>query len=565
MAKISQEEIKALQTRYRELFDEQSSWRELWKELADNFDSTGYRNPYDEDKNKYRLVNRNIIDTTPILAARTLASGMQGGMTSPAREWFGLRIKGSDDKPSQEIKEFIDDTCKEMRAIFSSSNFYNCMYQAYAQLGIFGSTCVLLEGNQEGFSYSCLAMGTYVFDVDTKGRVDTVIRKIWLNRRQIVQEFGEDVLPYSLKHLHDDVSKYNLKKYAVYHAVYPNKDEKPKAVLPEDKAYRSVYYMDLSDDRGGKCVLRDSGFDSFPYFGVRWSVLAQDTYGKSPALDVLGSARLLQVVRKDTTEGIHKQVNPPVNAPSELESIGVDLSAGGVNFFKASGIGGVGVTPSLQVAIDVNAASIYINDIRTDIQEGMYNDLFRMLLGSQRSQITATEIASKEEEKLVLIGPVIERLQDELFNPLIERTFMLMLKYDLLPPIPESLAGQKFQVDYISSLSLAQKIASLSSVEQFLMFLSNIVQFYPNALDLINFDEVIRNYCDDLGVPASALLSQEVIDAIRQAREQQQQQAQAQQEMLQTAQMAQAMGQTPLGNEQNPNALDAVIGGLGRL
>lgn len=76
---------------------------------------------------------------------------------------------------------------------------------------------------------------------------------------------------------------------------------------------------------------------------------------------------------------------------------------------------GVPVVPAMNVQPDVQAAQMLIQQVQNQIKEGLYNDLFRMLLGSDRRQVTATEVDAKEAEKMILIGPVLERLHDELF------------------------------------------------------------------------------------------------------------------------------------------------------
>ena len=47
---------------------------------------------------------------------------------------------------------------------------------------------------------------------------------------------------------------------------------------------------------------------------------------------------------------------------------------------------------------------------------------------SDRRQITAREIEERHEEKLLMLGPVLERLNDELLRPLIDRTFNIMVR-----------------------------------------------------------------------------------------------------------------------------------------
>ena len=64
-----------------------------------------------------------------------------------------------------------------------------------------------------------------------------------------------------------------------------------------------------------------------------------------------------------------------------------------------------------------------IRDKENRIQRAFYEDLFLMLANSDRRQITAREIAERHEEKLLMLGPVLERIHGELLDPLIDVTF----------------------------------------------------------------------------------------------------------------------------------------------
>mgnify|MGYP000378984054 CR=1 FL=1 len=52
---------------------------------------------------------------------------------------------------------------------------------------------------------------------------------------------------------------------------------------------------------------------------------------------------------------------------------------------------------------------------------------------------TARAVAEKHEEKLLMLGPVLERLHNELLEPLVAFTFERCLQTGILPPPPEEL------------------------------------------------------------------------------------------------------------------------------
>ena len=84
-------------------------------------------------------------------------------------------------------------------------------------------------------------------------------------------------------------------------------------------------------------------------------------------------------------------------------------------------------------------------------------DLFMMIANSGRGQMTATEVAERHEEKLMMLGPVLSRLNEEVLRPLIERCFDILARQGQLPPPPEELRGQKLSVEYTSMLARSQR------------------------------------------------------------------------------------------------------------
>ena len=194
-----------------------------------------------------------------------------------------------------------------------------------------------------------------------------------------------------------------------------------------------------------------------------------------------------------------------------------------------------------------------------------------MLISSDRRQITATEIEAREQEKLILIGPVVERLQKELYAPLIERTFRLMSDWDLLPPMPEELRGAAVDIEFVSVLAQAQRLVSTSGLDQTMAFALNLARAFPEALDNINVDAALERYAESLGESGAVLRGAEERDALRQQRAQAQaaereqaQAAQAARNVQGIAGAARDLGQAVTGPD-GQTALEALIGGLGGL
>jgi hypothetical protein len=94
--------------------------------------------------------------------------------------------------------------------------------------------------------------------------------------------------------------------------------------------------------------------------------------------------------------------------------------------------------------------------------------------GAQRP--TAREIDERHEEKLLALGPVLERTNDELLDPIVDRAFQLMEDSSLIAAAAEELHGVKLKVEYISILAQAQKLVGVSSQDRFLQSVGAMAQ-----------------------------------------------------------------------------------------
>ena len=567
-------DVNDLSRRWRALREERTGkgWDAAWQDLSAHFLPTKYRDAADSDAGREpQLLNKKIVDTTGILAMRTLAAGMQGGMTSPVRPWFKLTLEDEEAAKQHEAGEWLDEVTRRMLTLLHNSNFYNTIHGLYSDLGTFGTALLIETADWKGLHFQLVNAGTFVLDTDENDDVDVFFRSIFMDARQIIRQFGESHVPDIIIRAAKDKGGQGIQhRFEVIHGVFPRNDVTYGKLGGGNMPFASVYWLTFSDGNGKPHLLRESGFEEFPAFAPRWDVSGTDVYGRSPAMDVLPDCRMLQAMRATVLKMLHKNADPPVNVPAELKSVGVDLTPGGQNYIQSANGGINGVTPIQQIAPQsIQYTMQAIEEVRQDVGEGLYSDLFKMLIQNDRRQITATEIEAREQEKLILVGPVVERLHKELLSPVITRTYELMRRFDHLPPVPESLAGVPLRVEFMSVLAQAQRMVSTSGIDQTVAFVANTAQIDPSVLDNIDFDKAVQHYVDDLGAPASIVRSEEDVRSLReqraQAQAQAQQQAQAQaavQSVSDLSGAAKNLGQTPVGAD-GQTAMDAIIGGLG--
>lgn len=539
-----------LQKRWTGLDLDWQSWRSVYQDCTDFMLPFSGRY-FETDRNRGYNRYGNIYDEEATFALNVLAAGLQAGMSSPARPWFRLQTADPELNQYHSVKLWLNECSRRMLDLFQRSNTYNTLHLLYQELGVYGTAAsFVMDDFDTVLHHYPLTTGEYRIAANYRGNVDTVMRTYQKTVAQIVKEFGYENCTTSTRNLYD---AHNLDAWVtITHLVEPNADRDPSKRDAQNKAWKSWYQEESARD--GQW-LRKSGFDRFPAIVPRWSVYGGDVYGNSPGMLVLGSTKQLQHEQLRKAEGIDYQTKPPLQVPGQLKDGDVDILPGGVTFYDAA---------SPQAAIrsmwDVNLNLQYlladIQDVRQRIKRGFFVDIFLMLQDSNQPQMTATEVAERHEEKLQILGPVIERLHDEALNPLVEYTFDRMLSLGLFPPPPEEMRGQELNIEFVSILAQAQRAIGVNSTNRFVLGLGQVAQFKPDVLDKFDADQWADQYADQLGVDPRIIVGNEQVAVIRQQRAQQQQAAAMVQGAEQLAGAAKDIGSI---NTSQPNGLSDLI------
>jgi hypothetical protein len=141
-----------------------------------------------------------------------------------------------------------------------------------------------------------------------------------------------------------------------------------------------------------------------------------------------------------------------------------------------------------------------------------------MMANDSRSNVTATEVAERHEEKLLMLGPVLERLHNELLSPLIDLAFSYADRAGILPTPPPELEGMELGVEFISVLAQAQRAVATQGMDRLLGTVGQMAAIKPEVLDKIDFDQVVDDYGDAYGVNPKIVVPDSAVAALRQQR-----------------------------------------------
>lgn len=538
------------------LRSERSTYLPLWKELSDYH--LAHRGRFlVADRNKGHKRNTKQINNTSRRAIRTLASGMMAGITSPARPWFRLAVPDPQIMEMGPVRTWLMTVERIMREIFNQSNLYNSLHSFYQELGVFGTaTMGIYEDFDNVIRCKTYTVGSYVLGANGKDEIDSWAREYQLTVGQLVKFFGLENCSQSVQ---DQWRSGSTEAWVdVIHLVEPNDNRDLLSPLAKHKRWRSIYFEKGTDRHKSleDKFLKESGFDEFPILAARWDVTGEDIYAACcPGIDALGDTKALQLAEQMKYRAIERHVDPHMIAPTSMKTtVDTGMTPGEISFVDNGG------TQKIEPIYQVNPNLTYHNEdiAKTEdrIEKTFYVDLFLMLANSDRRQITAREIAERHEEKLLMLGPVLERLHNELLDPLIDRVFNIALRAGILPEPPEELSERELKVEYVSVLAQAQRLVAVGAIEQLGNFVTALAGVWPEARHKFDAAQAIDEYGDALGVSPSLIVDDDQYEALVAA--EQEATAAAQQAAAGPA-MAQSANQLAGADTSGKNALTDLL------
>lgn len=552
---MAETEKERLLKQLAQLKSERTSFDSHWQDLSDYINPRGSRF-LTSDVNRNERRNTKIVDPTGTLAQRVLSSGMMSGITSPARPWFKLATPDPDMMDYGPVKVWLEVVQRRMNEVFNKSNLYQSLPLLYSSIGTYGTAAMaVLDDPQDVIRTMPFPIGSYYLANSPRGSVDTSFRQFSMTVRQMVQEFGLDKVSTSVKSMWESGTYETW--IEVNHCIMPNINRDTGKLDNKNKPYKSVYFETGGDNDK---LLRESGFDEFPVMAPRWEVNGEDVYASScPGMLALGQVKALQKEQIRKAQLIDKATNPPMVAPTSLKNQRVSLLPGDVTYLDVIS-GQDGFKPAYLVNPNTGDLLNDIQDTRQTINSAYFVDLFMMLQNINTRSMPVEAVIEMKEEKLLMLGPVLERLNDECLNPLIDRTFSIMSRKNMLPPPPEVLQGMPLRIEYISVMAQAQKSIGVSSLAQTVGFIGQLAQFKPEALDKLDVDQAIDAFSEMSGVSPTVIVPQEQVQGIREEREKQAQQQQAMAMGIAAAQGAKTLSET---QTSDPSALTALTNAAG--
>ena len=542
-----------LRSRYEALKSARKTVEGQWQEIE------RYVAPYRGEffttytsEHQIRWNRHEIYESTALNSSKRLAANIQSGMTNPMVRWFDLLFRDAK-LNSGPPREWLEDCAEREWQAISESNFALESNEAYLDIVTFGTAVVMEDaagdGDEwEGIDFQTAGMRDSYFEEDHRGNCLRYYRRLEWKYHQIVDKFGEEGLPESLRTASEggkDVDQRHELFMVIYPRV-PNADkveyDGPKA--PKMRPWGQKYILLADASQLGE----EFGYYEMPVFVIRWAKTSGSQWGNGPAATAMPDIKTLNELVQLDLRAREKVIDPAILV-TERGLIGdLDLGPAGIN-----------VVRSLEemAIFESRARFDAVNDKVFQLQENIRN-LFYIpdMILKESPAMTATEVMERREQMHRVMGPAAGRLQDDFLDKMLQRTFNMMYRAGQFLPMPEGLEATNLDIEYLGPLARSQRNERISAVTTWLGIMGELTMVDPSAKDVMNLDEVGRDTGEMLGVPASMIRSEEEVGQIRKARMEAQQQ-------VADAQLAQERGAGMEAVGKGQQALTAVGGGGG--
>lgn len=498
-----------------------------------------------------------IFDGTAVSAAVLATDGIHGYHVSPAFPWFRYQINRKQVNKVPEVRSWLQEIEHNMYMALNRSNFYSEMW-GYIYDGFTIGTAPM-------YAEEDLAEGSIVFESvhpgeifiaeNRYGEVDVLHRKRKISARKLVQMFGSESLPETVRQAAENNP---FGEFEVIHAVFPREEYDSRLKDAGNKRYASVWLL-----TAGNHLCRVSGFDRFPYQVWRYLKTGKEPYGVSPAHLAMADIKGLNLMGKTVLGAAQLAVDPAYTVPAYLQGK-VQLKPRGINYTQNANdrILPINTGANFPVAIDREQAK------QQSIKERFHVDTFLMLAQiAGQGQRTAYEVSEMMAEKAAVLGAELGPLNTEL-DHILDVVYQIETDAGRMPAPPDILLEMaetdealRFDPVYQGPLAQSQREKfGKDSIRKFFMDLAMVIQIDPTVVDNVDLDQTAQLLGEINGIPEEIKRSPDAVAKIRQGRAMAQQAMQQQEDALA---MVEGIKTASEADRNMGGRLSAMMGGAG--
>ena len=469
----------------------------------------------------------NIFDITGVQANSDLASTFHSTLTNPATRWSNIEHSDPELNDDDEARTWLEDSRNRMHKAFNQSNFDTEVASNYQMFTGLGTMSLMQDalpltpnGLFGGFHFKAWHLAKVAFDENMLGQVDKVYRKFEYTKSQAIERWGK-ATPQKILQSKDEA------KHVIYHIIRPRNpkevDNSGALLVPvKNMPFESIYVY-----KEGSEVVERGGYMEFPNHVTRWSKMPGEKYGRGPGHLALPDVRTLNKMVELGLTAIARGIAPPIFSERRNILSSLNLKPNGVSI-----VADISKIKEFNTQARSDLYQFTKEDYKQSIRQAFFLDKLLLPPREEVGEMTAFEIARRIEQTQRVLGPTFGRLNQDFLQPLVTRSFRMMLRGGAFAEPPQSIKERGLNIDikFVNALARSQQIEEVSAINQWAQILGGLAQleqFETSATDLIDVDAAGETSARILGVPENVIADRNVRDASRQAREERLQQAEA--------------------------------------
>ena len=538
MALKPEQAIKA----FKRAKSDRVNWDNHWQDIAN------YVLPsreFESKKTKGSQRRALIYNTAAPEAAIQLAAALEGMLFNTGIRWFELTTEDESVNKMHEVREWLYDSTNRMLAYFdnTNSNFSLSAHEVALDLVSFGTGVILAQEAKGMMKFQARDLSGIYLKSSDDGTIVDVFREFKMPVWEVVDQFGIENCSDDCKKMYEDENKKD-KEVNILHHVYERMDRQYGKKDKNNKPWASCYY-----EVEAKHTLSEGGFDENPYIIVRWSKAAEETYGRSPAMEVLPTIKVVNAMARTILEASELAVRPPVIVGAGTMEGPIRTSPGSIMYVRQ---GTRDVPQPFNSGARPDIGHELMDREEAKIQKAFFADRLSL---PELDRMTATEIVERRQQGLMVISPILSRLYAEWLNPVISRTFGWMLSNGLLTDPPEAVETANLKINYVSPMAITRRASVTQAFMQAMSAAQVLLQVNPEVMQNLDVDGIFRSLLTANNVDPSFLRTEREVAEMKQQQAQQEQQQQ---------QMAMAQQATSAAKDGASAAADlGALGGMG--
>ncbi|HEV2746422.1 MAG TPA: portal protein [Allosphingosinicella sp.] len=457
---------------------ERSNFEALWHEIgqlilprqADFLGSTSF--------SQGARRTEHIYDETAMMALDHGCAVFEGEVIPAGAQWQIIMGLDPELMKNQRARLWFELKTSQLFQLRNSaySGFGNQTHESVASLLAFGlqgmAPALIRDGRgvPVGIGYRSEHIGQLYIQENYRGEIDIVHRKFTLTNRQALQQW-DDKAPECARKGERDGRLDDANGYI--HVLRPNPAFDPARIDAAGKQIAS-YYIAVADRQ----AFDQGGYRSMPTIVSRYEKSPTETYGRSPAINVLPSIKATQAMMRDLVTAIEFMAGPALLAHSDMQDEMLFYAPRSVSYGGLDDRGNPTVRRMFEDP-DISAAMKLLEDTRGVIKRAFFEDLYTVRQ-DLKSHITAFEMMDRAQQRGLLLAP-LQRQETEWLTPMAHRELDLMNEIGLLDDMPPEVAeaGGLYQTIYENPLARARKAEGAAGFYNMLNGLSALMQLDP--------------------------------------------------------------------------------------